>query len=116
MKKCYYLATCSTCQRILKEWELDETFELQDIKTENITADQVDEMIRLAGSAERLFSRRAMKYKSMGLGAKNLTEDDHRELIIEEYTFLRRPVLIMKDQIFIGNSKKTVQEAINSLN
>lgn len=111
MKKVYHLSTCSTCQRILKEWGLDDTVELQDIKTQPMTAEQVDQMIRLAGSAESLFSRRAMKYKSMGLADKNLSEADYRQLIIDEYTFLKRPVLILDDQIFVGNSKKTVEQA-----
>ena len=115
MKKIYHLSSCSTCQRILKEWNPDRSVQLQDIKTEPITADQIDEMIRLAGSAEGLFSRRAMKYKSMGLADKKLSEKDYRQLILEEYTFLKRPVLIINDQIFIGNSAKTVQLAKEAL-
>ena len=111
MKKCYYLSTCSTCTRILKEWNLDDSFVLQDIKEEKISPEQMDEMIQLAGSAENLFSRRAMKYKSMGLGDKNLSEKEYRQLILDEYTFLKRPVLIIDDQIFIGNSKKNVAAA-----
>ncbi|UKN00619.1 hypothetical protein K6119_12855 [Paracrocinitomix mangrovi] len=111
MKKVYYLHTCSTCQRILKEWDLDNSFELQDIKTDRMTPQQVDEMIKLAGSAEVLFSKRAMKYKSMGLADKNLSEKDIRQLIIDEYTFLKRPVMIYNDQIFIGNAAKTVAAA-----
>lgn len=113
--KIYFLSTCSTCQRILKEWNATDA-ELQDIKTEPMTAAQVDEMIALAGSAEALFSRRAQKYKSMGLKDKTLTEADYRKLIIEEYTFLKRPVLILDNQIFIGNSKNVVADAKEALN
>ena len=80
-----------------------------------MTAEQVDEMIDLAGSAELLFSRRAMKYKSMGLGSKDLNESDYRQLIIDEYTFLKRPVLILDNKIFIGNSKKVVTAAADCL-
>lgn len=115
MKKCYYLKTCSTCQRILKEWDLDESFDLQNIKTEPMTAAQVDEMISLAGSAEALFSRKAMKYRSLGLNEKDLSESDYRQWIIDEYTFLKRPVLINGNEIFIGNSKKVVEAAKASL-
>ncbi|MEO9533492.1 MAG: ArsC/Spx/MgsR family protein [Crocinitomicaceae bacterium] len=111
MKKVYYLKSCSTCQRILKEWNLDESVILQNIKVDKMTSEQVDEMIKLAGSAERLFSRKAMKYRAMGLHEKTLTEKDYRQLIIDEYTFLKRPVLILEDQIFIGNSKAVVAEA-----
>lgn len=112
MKKVYHLSSCSTCQRILKEWDLDDSFILQDIKTERMTAEDVDQMISLSGSAESLFSRRAMKYKSMGLAQKDLNESDYRQLIIDEYTFLSRPVMILDDQIFVGNSKKVVEQAL----
>ena len=56
MKKIYYLATCSTCQRIMKEWQVDDSFEIQDIKTEKMTPVQVDQMIEMAGGAAKLFS------------------------------------------------------------
>jgi arsenate reductase len=48
-------------------------------------------MKELAGSYEALFSRRAMKYRSMGLNEMELSEDDYRKYILEEYTFLKRP-------------------------
>lgn len=81
-------------------------FELQDIKTEPITPAQLDEMKKLAGSYEALFSRVALKYKT--LDPKPTTEKEYRKLILEEYTFLKRPVAIIGDQIFIGNSKTNV--------
>lgn len=109
MKKIYHLATCSTCIRIIKELDLDASVELQDIKTEKITAPQLEQMAKLAGSYEALFSRRAMKYKSMGLKEKTLSESDYKKLILDEYTFLKRPVLVLDNQIFIGNSKSTVE-------
>ena len=84
---------------------------MQDIKTEKITENQIDEMKNLAGSYESLFSRRAMKYKSMGLKEKTLTESDYKKLILDEYTFLKRPVIIVDNEIFVGNSKKIIEQA-----
>ncbi len=115
MKKIYYLATCSTCQRIMKDWGVNDSFELQDIKTEKMTPAQVDEMIKMAGSAAKLFSKRAMKYRAMGLHERELSEADMRQLIIDEYTFLSRPVLIADETIFVGNSKKVVAAAKEKL-
>ncbi|MEP1095832.1 MAG: ArsC/Spx/MgsR family protein [Cyclobacteriaceae bacterium] len=110
MKKVYYLSTCSTCTRILNELgALVADFEKQDIKTQTMTFEQVDQMKDLSGSYESLFSRKAMKFRSMGLGEKTLTENDYRKLIQEEYTFLKRPVFIVNDEIFIGNSKKVIE-------
>ena len=84
-------------------------FILQDIKTEKITPAQLDEMKNKAGSYEALFSRRALKYKELGLKDKQLTEKDYRRLILEEYTFLKRPVAILGEKIFVGSEKKTVE-------
>ncbi len=111
MRKVYYLSTCSTCKRIMGELgnALD-SFDQQDIKTENITASQLQEMKSMAGDFESLFSRRSMKYKSMGLADQQLSENDYKDLILEEYTFLKRPVFILEDEIFVGNSAKVVDQ------
>lgn len=111
MKKIYHLGNCTTCQRIIKELNLSANFIQQDIKLEQITADQLDEMAQLSGSYESLFSRRAMKYKELGLKEKSLNEDDYKNYILKEYTFLKRPVLIVNEKIFVGNSKKTIENA-----
>jgi arsenate reductase len=109
MKKIYHLSTCSTCKRILEEIKAKENgFVLQDIKTDRITAAQLDEMHKLAGSYEALFSRRSQKYRPMGLHEKELSERDYHDLILQEYSFLKRPVAIVGKQIFIGSDKKTV--------
>lgn len=82
---------------------------MQDIKFEKITVQQLDEMKQLAGSYEALFSRRALKYKELGLKNQILTEMNYRNYILEEYTFLKRPVIIIDKTIFIGSEKKTVE-------
>ena len=108
MKKVYYLSTCDTCKRIMGEIDLT-GFEKQDIKTEKMTPDQVDQMKEMAGSYEAIFSKVARKYKELGLKEKSLQEEDFRNYILEEYTFLKRPVFIIGKEIFIGNSKKNVE-------
>ena len=110
MKKIYHLGTCTTSQAIIKETGIThKTFDMQDIKTEKITPGQLEEMKEMAGSYEALFSRRAMKYKELGLKDKKLEEKDYRNFILEEYTFLKRPVVIINDKIFIGSEKKNVE-------
>ena len=110
MTKIYHLATCTTCQAILKDVQATERHcELQDIKTEKISARQLEEMKKMAGSYEALFSRRALKYKELGLKDKKLEEKDYRDYILQEYTFLKRPVAIVGKNIFVGNDKKTVE-------
>jgi arsenate reductase (glutaredoxin) len=109
MKKMYLLPHCTTCQAILKKTGISENqFELQDIKTEKITPAQIEEMKNMAGNYEALFSRRALKYKALNLKDKLLTEADYKKYILEEYTFLKRPVTIIKDKIFIGSQPSVV--------
>jgi len=111
MKKIYYLNSCSTCQRIIKDLGGLEDFEHQNIREDKMTEAQIDQMKELSGSYESLFSRRAMKYRGMGLNEMELKEEDYRKYILEEDTFLKRPVLIIEDEIFVGNSKKVVAAA-----
>lgn len=112
MKKIYYLSTCDTCKRIISELGLKEKgFVFQDIKTEKITSAQLDEMKNAVGSYEALFSRIARKYKELGLSEKTLTENDYKKIILEEYTFLKRPVIFIGKKVFVGNSKNVIAEA-----
>mgnify|MGYP000368525826 CR=1 FL=1 len=114
-KKIYYLSTCSTWKRITTEVNFDSSFERQDIKTEKITLLQIEEMAKLAGSYEKLFSRIARKYRELGLKEKSLTEPDYKKYILEEYTFLSRPVFIINNEIYIGNSKANVEAVKEAL-
>jgi arsenate reductase len=112
MKKIFHLAACSTNQRILKELEpYTSEFEFKEIKSQKMTAKELSEMKKRAGSYEALFSRVALKFRSMGLNNMQLTEEDYKKYILEEYTFLKRPVIIHGDAIFIGNAKSTVAAA-----
>jgi arsenate reductase (glutaredoxin) len=116
MKKIFYLSTCSTCSRIINELSLkNQGFEFQDIKTEKITAQQLEQMAEMAGSYEALFSRVALKYKTLGLAQKTLNENDYKNYILEEYTLLKRPVIIIDNSIYVGNSKSIITAAQTKL-
>lgn len=86
-------------------------FEVQEIKEHPLTEAQVDEIGQLAGSFEAVFSRRAMKYRQWGLNEMDLQEADYRKYLLEDYTFLKRPVFIIGNESFAGNAKKTVEAA-----
>ena len=115
MKKIYYLKTCDTCKKIIKSLPNTDGFVLQDIKEEPITVKQLEEMHALAGSYEKLFSKRAKLYKERGMKDMDLTENDLKHYILEHYTFLNRPVIIANNNIFVGNSPKNVAAAIEFL-
>jgi len=112
MKAIYYLSSCSTCQQILAKVKPGPEVELIDIKQHNIDEKTLDWVKEKVGSYEALFSKRAMKYRGMGLNEMTLTEADYRRYMLEEYTFLKRPFIIYDEHVWIGNAKKDVDSAV----
>ena len=117
MSRIWYLGVCSTCEKILNLLPGD--LEKQEIRSDPRRLARprpyLDQMVSLSGSHESLFSRRAMKYRQLGLHEKTLKESDYRSLLLEHDTFLKRPVAIVEDEIFVGSSKKTVQALVERL-
>ena len=115
MKIMFYLSSCDSCRRIIKELNLPEEVTLQDIKKEPLSSVQLEALHRLSGSYEALFSRRARLYNQRKLREKKLSETDFRDLLLEHYSFLKRPVLVLDKEIYIGNSAQTVAAAKEAL-
>lgn len=115
MNKVYYLSTCTTCKRIMSEFDLN-GFSKQDIKIEKISEIQLEEMKNISGTYESLFSRKSRQFRPLGLHEKSLSEIDYKNYILSDYTFLKRPVFIVSNKIFIGNDKNTVSELKSFLN
>ncbi|SHE94342.1 arsenate reductase family protein [Chryseobacterium takakiae] len=108
MKKVFYLNTCDTCRKILAQFDLSD-WELREIKKEPITKEELAEMYMKTKSYEALFSKKSTQIKQRGLDVKTLTENDFKDLLLDHYTFLKRPVFLTDDRIFVGNDKKNVE-------
>ncbi len=116
MNKIYYLKTCDTCKKILKQINNLEQFELQDIKTDPLTTFQLTEMYQHTNSYEALFNKRAQLYKQRNLKDQQLTEQDYKNLLLEHYTFLARPVVFFNNELFVGNATKTINNFLEKVN
>jgi arsenate reductase len=108
MNKIYYLASCDTCRKIIKALPNADKLTYIDIRQNPISEADLEEMYKLSGSYEALFSKKAQLYKSMDLKNKNLTETDYKKYLLEHYTFLSRPVVILNDEIYIGNTQPNI--------
>ncbi len=108
-KVVYYLSTCDTCKKIMSQLALND-FEKIDIKNNPLTEPQLLELYVITESYEELFNKRAIKYRSLGLNQQSLTENDLKKLLLEEYTFLKRPVFLVNGHLYIGNAKSTVEK------
>jgi arsenate reductase len=115
MKQIYHLETCKTCKKALVLLSPDQEIEVIEIKSQGISKEVLEHMAQLAGSYEALFSRKAILYRQRNLGEQQLSEDDYKALILEHYTFLKRPVVVTDSEIFIGNSKAVLEAAKTAL-
>ena len=112
--KLYHLSSCSTCQRIINELGA-EHFELQNIKENHVDEQTIDWLAEENGGYEAIFNKRAMKYRSQGLNNMDLTEAQWKAYILDEYTFIKRPIMIIDGKSYVGNSKKVVEAAKKAL-
>ncbi|MCH8520010.1 MAG: hypothetical protein LAT82_04620 [Nanoarchaeota archaeon] len=114
--KVWYLSSCTTCKNIIKELQLENgNCEFVDIKVTPILATELEEIQNnLKCSYEELFNKRALKFKAIKESVKS--DEDFRTLILEEYTFLKRPVIKIGQKYFVGNSKAVVEDAKRELN
>ena len=115
MDKIYYLASCDTCRKIIKSLPKEHDFKFHDIKQNPITVEELEQMRELSGSYEALFSKKAVLYKSMDLKNKSLAEDDFKKYILQHYTFLSRPVFIIDNKIYIGNTQQNMLQVTKAL-
>ena len=116
MRALYSLISCNSCKRVQLELNLPQSVTIINIKEEPITALVLEKMKTLSGSYEALFSKRAQLYKKLNLKERQLSEEDYKTLLLQHYTFLKRPVLIYDKNIFIGNSKAVLAAAKNFIN
>ena len=115
MKKVYHLSTCDKCRDIIKRLGGLSEFDKHDIKNAPIAEEELDHLKTLVGSYEALFSKRAQLYHEMKLKHDDLQEHDYKKYLLKEYTFLKRPVIVVGDQIFVGNEKRTVEAATRTI-
>ena len=92
----------------MAEFDLSD-FEQREIKTKAVTEDELQELYALTQSYEVLFSKKSTQIKERNVDVKSLQEEDFRRLILEDYRFLKRPVFIINQEIFIGSDKKNVE-------
>ena len=110
MKVVFYLKSCNTCTRIIKELKLDSSFTFREIKSKPLNIMEIEMIHDLSKNYECIFNKRAKKKKKKNLKGVALTELEYKNFILENYTFLKRPVIITGEKIFIGNSKENILE------
>ena len=110
-----YLSSCSTCVRIVKALNIKDAPFLQDVKNRKITPEQLAFLYAHTHSYETLINKRGRVYAQLKKDGKSFTESTYKALIDQEYSCLKRPILIWNDEIFLGNSKATFAQMKDAL-
>lgn len=116
MKVLFYLSTCNTCKRIMAHWNLPDDVEIIDLKKAPITSIQLDYLRSLVSNYRELLNGRSLILRKRNIQANELSETQIRNLILDHYTLLRRPILIYDQHIFVGNNPSIVTKATKFLN
>ncbi len=100
----YWLPHCSTCQKAVRWLERRgvAVTKFRDIKDEPLSRGEVTNLAAIVGGAESLFSKRAVKYREMKLGERTLSDEEMFELMTDEYTFLKRPTIVIGEKAIAG--------------
>jgi len=112
----YWLPYCSTCQKAVAYLEEKgvPVRSFRNLKEEPLSAEEVRALAAKVGGVETLFSKRAMKYRAMGLHEQQLGDDDLVRLMGEEYTFVTRPVIVRGDRATAGFSAKRLDALLDA--
>ncbi len=104
----YWLPDCTTCQKAKRRLERHRVSvtKFRDLKDESLLRAEVEELAKMLGGADELFSRRAVKYREMKLNERELSEEEMIDLMADEYTFLKRPILVINDKATAGYFEK----------
>ena len=108
----YWLPNCSTCQKadkFLKDQNV-QISEFRNLKENPLSREEVEKLAAKVGGADKLFSRRAIKYREMKLSERELSEPEMLDLMSSEYTFIKRPVLVSGEKASAGFSEKKYKE------
>ncbi len=105
VKTFYWLPKCTTCQRA-EQFLLDHGITIDtyvDVKTEAVDKATLQQLAEALGGVDKLFSKRALKYRALGLHEQTLSDADMLDWMAKEYTFIKRPVLVTDEgQVLSG--------------
>ncbi|MCB0410181.1 MAG: hypothetical protein KDD29_08170 [Flavobacteriales bacterium] len=111
--KAYFLSTCDTCKKILNRLDIcSSNSDLQDLKTQHVTSEELDVLKQKLGSYEALLNKQSRLYKSLGLKDKSLSEEEIKKHILSDYTMIKRPIILLNEKVFAGNSEKVINDLI----
>ena len=85
----------------------------RDYFREPFSEEEIREMAGIAG-IDQIFARRSPSLKQMGLAGKELAEDEMVKLMLQEPKLVRRPMMRVGDQLFVGGGAAVLDSVISA--
>lgn len=108
----YEKRTCATCKNLfalLEERGID--FDRVDFHVEPLQRDEIAELVRKAGvPARELFRAREAVFEEMGLGEREVGDDEAIDLMAEHPQLLQRPVVVRGERAVLARPIERVEE------
>jgi arsenate reductase len=113
----YWLPNCTTCQKAKRRLDYHRLSitKLRDLREEPLSLEEVKNLAEKLGGVENLFSRRSVKFRELGLRDKELSENEMLDLMTTEYTFLKRPILVLNNKAIAGFFEKFFDEFVKGV-
>jgi arsenate reductase-like glutaredoxin family protein len=83
----------------------------RDYFKEPLGEDEVREMAAIAG-IDQIFAKRSPSLKQMGLAGQQLSEDEMVRLMLQEPKLVRRPMMRVGDQLFVGGGASVLDSVV----
>ena len=111
----YEKRTCTTCRNLavlLDERGID--FDRVDYHVEPLSEDEIRELVRKTGRpARELFRAREPVYTELGLGEREVGDDEAVALMAKNPELMQRPVVVRGDRAVLGRPVERVLELLD---
>jgi arsenate reductase (glutaredoxin) len=108
----YEKRTCTTCKNLaalLEERGVE--FDRVDFHVEPLSADEIRELVQKTGRpARELFRAREPVYSELGLGGREVDDDEAIALMAEHTELMQRPVVVRGDRAVLARPVERVDE------
>ncbi len=96
------IKNCDTVKKA-RAWlaEKEVEYEFVDLKKEPLNIDELKELEFKVG-LDVLVNRRGTTYRKLGLKDKNLTDEEMLNVLLENQSMIKRPVLVKDEAVLVG--------------
>ncbi len=102
MIKVYGIKNCDSVKKALKFFNIHNiSYTLIDFKEMPVTCDKIDTWLSQA-EIKILFNARSTTYRTLGLKALNLTDEEKKKWLCKENILIKRPVIEYNNSLIVG--------------